>query len=70
MNIAEYVAGQSAGLFEDLPERLRIPPVSADPARHEDVRLSAQCIADYPRGAVAAGPLLDELAGDSPAIDQ
>jgi acetylornithine deacetylase/succinyl-diaminopimelate desuccinylase-like protein len=49
MNIGEYVAEQSAGFFEDLREWLRIPSVSADPARHKDVRRSAQWLADYLR---------------------
>lgn len=40
MSIEEYAAEQSAGFFEDLRE-LRIPSVSADPARHQDVRQSA-----------------------------
>jgi acetylornithine deacetylase/succinyl-diaminopimelate desuccinylase-like protein len=49
MNIEEHVAEQSAGFFEDLREWLRIPSVSADPARHQDVRQSALWLADYLR---------------------
>jgi acetylornithine deacetylase/succinyl-diaminopimelate desuccinylase-like protein len=49
MNIEEYVAEQSAGFFEDLQEWLRIPSVSADPARQQDMRQSAQWLADYLR---------------------
>jgi drug/metabolite transporter (DMT)-like permease len=45
MSIEGYVAEQSAGFFGDLREWLRIPSVSAGPARHQDVRQSALWLA-------------------------
>ncbi len=49
MNIEEYITEQSAGFFADLREWLRIPSVSADPARQPDMRRSAEWLVDYLR---------------------
>jgi acetylornithine deacetylase/succinyl-diaminopimelate desuccinylase-like protein len=47
MDVREYVAANAAGFSHALREWLAIPSVSADPARHGDVRRSAQWLAGY-----------------------
>ena len=47
MDVREYVEAHAAEFSAALREWLAIPSVSADPARHDDVRRSAQWLADY-----------------------
>ena len=49
MDVREFVAASAAGFSQALREWLAIPSVSADPARHGDVRRSAEWLADYLR---------------------
>ena len=49
MDVREYVAEHRADFFEALSQWLTIPSISADPARHGDVRRSAEWLADYLR---------------------
>jgi acetylornithine deacetylase/succinyl-diaminopimelate desuccinylase-like protein len=49
MDVREFVAEQAHEFSAALREWLAIPSVSADPARHGDVRRSAQWLADYLR---------------------
>ncbi|HEY6790597.1 MAG TPA: dipeptidase [Trebonia sp.] len=51
MDVREYVEGHAAEFSAALREWLAIPSVSADPARHDDVRRSAQWLADYLKNA-------------------
>ena len=47
MDVREYVEAHAAEFSAALREWLAIPSVSADPARHGDVRRSAQWLVDY-----------------------
>jgi len=47
MDVREYVEGKAPEFAGSLREWLRIPSVSADPARHGDVRRSAEWLAGY-----------------------
>jgi acetylornithine deacetylase/succinyl-diaminopimelate desuccinylase-like protein len=47
MDVREYIAASAADFSRALREWLAIPSVSADPARHGDVRASARWLADY-----------------------
>ena len=47
MDVREYVEAHAVEFSAALREWLAIPSVSADPARHDDVRRSAQWLADY-----------------------
>ena len=47
MDVREFVAANAAGFSQALREWLAIPSVSADPARHADVRRSAEWLAGY-----------------------
>jgi acetylornithine deacetylase/succinyl-diaminopimelate desuccinylase-like protein len=49
MDVREYVAANAAEFSRALREWLAIPSVSADPARHGDVRRSAQWLVAYLR---------------------
>jgi acetylornithine deacetylase/succinyl-diaminopimelate desuccinylase-like protein len=49
MDVREFVAANAAGFSQALRQWLAIPSVSGDPARHDDVRRSAQWLADYLR---------------------
>jgi len=49
MDVREFVAGHAEEFSAALREWLAIPSVSADPARHGDVRRSAEWLADYLR---------------------
>ncbi len=49
MDVREYVAAHAAEFSAALREWLAIPSVSADPARHPDVRRSADWLASYLR---------------------
>src|SRR5882724_1121626 len=49
MDVREYVAAHAAEFAQKLREWLAIPSVSSDPARRDDVRRSAQWLADYLR---------------------
>ena len=46
MTIREYVSGHESTLRADLDQWLRIPGISAQPDRHEDVRRSAEWFAE------------------------
>jgi acetylornithine deacetylase/succinyl-diaminopimelate desuccinylase-like protein len=50
MDVAEYVEVHAAEFSAALREWLAIPSVSADPARHDDVRRSAQWLVSYLKG--------------------
>jgi acetylornithine deacetylase/succinyl-diaminopimelate desuccinylase-like protein len=47
MDVRDYIAASAADFSRALREWLAIPSVSADPARHDDVRASAEWLADY-----------------------
>src|SRR5215471_14082808 len=49
MDVPEFVANNAAEFAASLKEWLAIPSVSADPARHGDVRRSAQWLAEHLR---------------------
>jgi len=49
MDVREYIAASAADFSRALREWLTIASVSADPARHGDVRRSAEWLADYLR---------------------
>src|ERR1700722_11121652 len=49
MDVRDYIAASAADFSRALREWLAIPSVSADPARHRDVRASAGWLADYLR---------------------
>jgi acetylornithine deacetylase/succinyl-diaminopimelate desuccinylase-like protein len=49
MDVRDYIAASAADFSRALREWLAIPSVSADPARHGDVRRSAEWLADYLR---------------------
>jgi len=51
MDVREYIEAHAAGFSRALREWLAIPSVSADPARHGDVRRSAQWLVDHLRQA-------------------
>ncbi|MEV5568679.1 dipeptidase [Spirillospora sp. NPDC052269] len=50
MDVVEYIQANKAQFFADLKEWLAIPSISGDPAHHDDVRRSADWLADYLRG--------------------
>jgi acetylornithine deacetylase/succinyl-diaminopimelate desuccinylase-like protein len=47
MDVRDYIAAHAAEFSQSLRDWLTIPSVSADPARHGDVRKSAQWLVDY-----------------------
>jgi acetylornithine deacetylase/succinyl-diaminopimelate desuccinylase-like protein len=47
MDVRDYIAAGAADFSRALREWLAIPSVSADPARHKDVRASAEWLAGY-----------------------
>jgi acetylornithine deacetylase/succinyl-diaminopimelate desuccinylase-like protein len=49
MDVRDYIAASAADFSRALREWLAIPSVSADPARHRDVRASAEWLAGYLR---------------------
>src|SRR5215472_1109569 len=49
MDVRSYIAQNAVSFFDDLKEWLRIPSISADPARHADVRASAEWLAAHLR---------------------
>ncbi len=49
MDVREYVGQNAPDFFAALKQWLAIPSISADPARHGEVRQSAQWLADYLR---------------------
>ncbi|WP_395109951.1 dipeptidase [Actinomadura sp. SCN-SB] len=49
MDVREYITAGKERFFADLKEWLAIPSISADPARHPDVRRSAEWLASYLR---------------------
>ena len=49
MDVRDYIAASAADFSRALREWLAIPSVSADPARHADVRASAEWLAGYLR---------------------
>jgi len=49
MDVRDYIAASAADFSRALREWLAIPSVSADPARHGDVRASAEWLAEYLR---------------------
>jgi acetylornithine deacetylase/succinyl-diaminopimelate desuccinylase-like protein len=49
MDVRDYIAAGAADFSRALREWLAIPSVSADPARHKDVRASAEWLAGYLR---------------------
>jgi acetylornithine deacetylase/succinyl-diaminopimelate desuccinylase-like protein len=51
MDVPGYISDNAPAFFGALREWLAIPSISADPARHEDVRRSARWLAGYLRAA-------------------
>ena len=49
MDVRSYIAQNTGSFFDDLKQWLRIPSISADPARHPDVRASADWLAAHLR---------------------
>ncbi|WP_285698654.1 dipeptidase [Actinomadura sp. NBRC 104412] len=49
MDVREYITAGKERFFADLKEWLAIPSISADPARHPDVRRSAEWLASHLR---------------------
>jgi acetylornithine deacetylase/succinyl-diaminopimelate desuccinylase-like protein len=49
MDVRDYIAANAAEFSQALRDWLSIPSVSADPARHDDVRRSAEGLAGYLR---------------------
>ena len=47
MDVRDFIAANAAEFSQALRDWLSIPSVSADPARHGDVRKSAQWLVDY-----------------------
>ncbi|MBO0821421.1 MAG: peptidase M20, partial [Nocardiopsaceae bacterium] len=47
MDVREFIAAQAEDFTADLTEWLAIPSVSADPARHGDVRRSAEWLVSH-----------------------
>jgi len=47
MDVRDYIAAHAAEFSQSLRDWLTIPSISADPARHGDVRKSAQWLVDY-----------------------
>jgi acetylornithine deacetylase/succinyl-diaminopimelate desuccinylase-like protein len=47
MDVRDFIAANAAEFSSALRDWLSIPSVSADPARHDDVRKSAQWLVDY-----------------------
>jgi acetylornithine deacetylase/succinyl-diaminopimelate desuccinylase-like protein len=47
MDVRDFIAANAAEFSQALRDWLSIPSVSADPARHDDVRRSARWLADY-----------------------
>jgi acetylornithine deacetylase/succinyl-diaminopimelate desuccinylase-like protein len=58
MDVRDYIAANAAGFSQALRDWLSIPSVSADPARHDDVRRSAEWLAGYLRQS-GSGPEAD-----------
>jgi acetylornithine deacetylase/succinyl-diaminopimelate desuccinylase-like protein len=50
MDVREYIEDNAGNFFDGLKEWLAIPSISADPARHDDVRASAEWLAGHLRG--------------------
>ena len=51
MDVRGYVESNARAFIDDLRQWLTIPSISADPARHGDVRRSAEWLAAHLRGA-------------------
>ncbi len=51
MDVRDFIAANAADFSQALRDWLSIPSVSADPARHGDVRRSAQWLVDYLKAA-------------------
>jgi acetylornithine deacetylase/succinyl-diaminopimelate desuccinylase-like protein len=51
MDVRGYIDQNAPGFFEDLRPWLTIPSIPADPARHADVRRSAEWLAEHLRQA-------------------
>ncbi len=51
MDVRRYVESHAREFFDDLKQWLAIPSISADPARHPDVRRSAEWLAAHLRSA-------------------
>jgi acetylornithine deacetylase/succinyl-diaminopimelate desuccinylase-like protein len=49
MDVRSYIAQNAGSFSDDLKQWLRIPSISADPARHPDVRASADWLAAHLR---------------------
>src|ERR1700761_4757623 len=72
MDVRQYLDENAAGFFAALRDWLAIPSVSADPARHGDVRRSAQWLVrplkegGLPGGAGGGTPGLPAAAAPDP----
>lgn len=75
MDVPEFVAAHRAEFFADLKEWLAIPSISGDPARADDVRRSADWLADrlrrigFPTVEVWETPGLPAVYAEWPAAD-
>jgi acetylornithine deacetylase/succinyl-diaminopimelate desuccinylase-like protein len=67
MDVRGYVESNARAFLDDLKQWLTIPSISADPARHGDVRRSAEWLAEHLRGA--GFPVAEVLeTGGLPAV--
>src|SRR6202167_3702676 len=68
MDVRDYIAASAADFSRALREWLALPSVSADPARHRDVRASAEWLAGYLRET--GFPVVEVWeTGGLPAVD-
>jgi acetylornithine deacetylase/succinyl-diaminopimelate desuccinylase-like protein len=68
MDLASAVADQMTRARADLEDLVRIPTVSADPARDGDVQRAAERVADHARGAGAAAVQVLSAQGGAPCV--
>src|SRR5690349_471237 len=67
MDVRAYVESNAREFIDDLTQWLTIPSISADPARHGDVRRSAEWLAEHLRGT--GFPVAEVLeTGGLPAV--
>ena len=66
MDVRGFIESNAGELVGALKEWLSIPSVSGDPARHQDVRASAQWLAAHLRRLDAAGVEYRPLDGPLP----
>ena len=67
MDVRGYIDANSGGFFDALKQWLAIPSISADPARHGDVRASAEWLAARLRATGFPVAEVWETGGTDPA---